>query len=75
VDVRPDISPQAVDELNRRLCRTGLSAWLMKWTFLHFLARIAHSRAELNAMIHRTGFSRQEIREDSLGYEVWLWKD
>jgi ubiquinone/menaquinone biosynthesis C-methylase UbiE len=75
VDLRPDVSAQAVDDFNRKARRTGFSAWFTKWTFLHFLARNAHSKAEFEQMIRRTGFSRHEIREDSLGYEVWLWKD
>jgi ubiquinone/menaquinone biosynthesis C-methylase UbiE len=75
VDLRPDVSAQAVDDFNRKARRSGLSAAFMKWTFLHFLARNAHSKADLERMIRRTGFSRHDIREDPLGYEVWLWKD
>jgi len=75
IDLRPDVSVQAIDDFNRTARRTGLPAVFTKWTFLHFLARNAHSKTEFEQMIRRTGFSRHEIKEDSMGYEVWLWKD
>ena len=75
VDLRPDVSAAAVDDFNHRAQRTGLPALFTRWTFLHFLARNAHSREELEVMIRRTGFSRHEIQEDPLGYEIRLWKD
>ncbi|HUI72382.1 MAG TPA: class I SAM-dependent methyltransferase [Spirochaetia bacterium] len=75
IDLRPDVSPQAIDDFNLTAHRVGIPALFMKWTFLHFLARNAHSKGELEEMISRTGFSRHRIDEDSMGYQVWLWKD
>ena len=75
IDLRPDVSVRTVDEYNRSSGRRGFPAFLTKRAFLSFLARNAHSKAELEEMIGRTGFSRHEIREDLMGYEVWLWKD
>ncbi len=75
VDLKPDVTPHAVDEYISRTGRRGASALFLKWTFLHFLRKRAHGRQELESLISRTGFSRHEIREDPLGYEVWLYKD
>lgn len=75
IDLRPDVAPQTIDEYNRKAHRQGISGLFMKWTFLGFLRKNAHSKAEFEGMIRLTGFDRHEIREDSMGYEVWLWKD
>jgi ubiquinone/menaquinone biosynthesis C-methylase UbiE len=75
IDLRPDVSVRTVDEYNRSSGRKGFPAFLTKRAFLGFLAKNAHSKAELEEMIGRTGFSRHEIREDPMGYEVWLLKD
>jgi ubiquinone/menaquinone biosynthesis C-methylase UbiE len=75
IDLRPDVTPQAVDDYARRSGRGGASALFLKWAFLHFLAKRAHSRDELERLISRTAFARHEITEDPLGYEVWLFKD
>ena len=75
IDLRPDVSPRAIDAYNSRAGRRGVSSLFMKWTFLHFLRKTAHPKAELEQMIRRTAFGRHEIREDPLGYEVWLWKE
>ncbi len=75
VDLKPDLTPQAVDEYIGRTGRTGASALFLKWAFLHFLRKRAHGRSELESLISRTGFSRHEIKEESLGYEIWLFKE
>ncbi len=75
VDLKPDVTPQAVDEYISRTGRRGASALFLKWSFLHFLNRRAHGKEELERLIARTAFSRYEIKEDPLGYEVWLFKD
>ncbi len=75
IDLRPDVGAQTIDEYNRKAHREGISGLFMKWTFLSFLRKNAHSKAELEGMIRLTGFDRREIKEDPMGYEVWLWKD
>ena len=75
IDLRPDVTPQAIDEYINRSHRKGASAVLLKWTFLQFLRKAAHSKADFECLIARTGFSRHEIREGPMDYEVWLFKE
>lgn len=75
VDLRPDVTAQAVDEYLRRGGRTGASALLLKWAFMRFLRKAAHSKAEFDGLIARTGFSRHEITARPMDYEVWLFKE
>jgi ubiquinone/menaquinone biosynthesis C-methylase UbiE len=75
VDLRPDVTPEAVDLYIRRTRRTRASAVFLKWAFLHMLRKTAHSKEEFEDFISRTAFARHEIREDPLDYEVWLFKE
>lgn len=75
VDLRPDVTPEAVDHYIRKSRRTRASAAFMRWTFLHMLRKTAHSKEEFEDLVSRTAFSGHEIREDPLGYEVWLYKE
>jgi len=75
IDLRPDVTPEAIDEYISRGRRTRASAAFMRWAFLHVLRKAAHSKAELEELIARTGFSRHEIRDEPLDYQVWLFKE
>ncbi|HVP18291.1 MAG TPA: class I SAM-dependent methyltransferase [Spirochaetia bacterium] len=75
VDLKPDVTPQVIDDYISRGHRRGASAVFLKWKFLQCLRRAAHSREEFESLIARTGFSGYEIREEPMDYMVWLFKE
>ncbi len=74
VDLRPDISMESIDEYVKTMGLGPIDSLMTKWTFKYMLTKYAHSQTEFKRFISQTGFSRSEIRENGLGFEVWLTK-
>lgn len=74
IDLRRDASPamvnQAVDDM-----RLGpVNRVITKLTFRFMLIKNAYAREHFEQMVARTRFSRTEILEKGIGFEVWMTK-
>ncbi|MFP5227025.1 MAG: class I SAM-dependent methyltransferase [Acidobacteriota bacterium] len=74
VDLRRDAP---VEEVNRLVDHMGLSAVnriITKLTFRFMLLKSAYAREHFEQMLAQTPFSKFEIVESGVGFEVWLNK-
>jgi ubiquinone/menaquinone biosynthesis C-methylase UbiE len=74
IDLRGDASP---DDIRTAVGSMGLSSinrLITQATFKHFLLKNAYTGAEIQQMVAQTPFARCDIREDSIGMQIWLEK-
>ncbi len=74
VDLRPDISDQAIKDYVKTMGLGPIDSLMTKWTFKYMLTKSAHSKDEIIGFISQTGFRKSEIKENGLGFEVWMIK-
>jgi ubiquinone/menaquinone biosynthesis C-methylase UbiE len=74
IDLRRDASwavvSRAVDEMGLGLVNRGIT----KLTFRFMLLKNAYAREHFEHMTAQTAFSKVDIREDGMGFEVWMSK-
>ena len=73
-DLSKDASVDEIDEYVKRSGRSGLDAWVTRWTFRHVLLKRAYTRNDLVRMAKESSFGKADIRSRDLGLEVWLTK-
>ncbi|HZZ37584.1 MAG TPA: class I SAM-dependent methyltransferase [Acidobacteriaceae bacterium] len=75
IDLRRDASwgdvSRAVNEMGLGLVNRAIT----KLTFRFMLLKNAYAREHFEHMTAQTAFSEVEIREDGIGFEVWMVKD
>ncbi|TMR11371.1 class I SAM-dependent methyltransferase [Nonomuraea turkmeniaca] len=74
IDLRRDVSKEAVDEDVARMGMGRLSKMLTRFTLRSLLPRRAYTKDEFEAFIGRTGFPTHEIRLSPLTLEADLRK-
>jgi len=74
IDLRPDVSDQAIDAEVKKMRLSWVSSLMTKLTFKHMLRKRAYSREQLRDMASQTPFKTCEIRDESIGFEVSLRK-
>ena len=74
VDLRRDVSPRDIDRYVDRMGMSLFSRWMTKLTFRLMLLKRAYTRDELDKMVTQTEFTKTEIAENEIGFEVWLTK-
>jgi ubiquinone/menaquinone biosynthesis C-methylase UbiE len=74
IDLRPDVSDEAIVAEVKKMKLSWLSSLMTKLTFKHMLRKRAYSREELRDMVSQTPFKTCDIREESIGFEVCLGK-
>jgi ubiquinone/menaquinone biosynthesis C-methylase UbiE len=74
IDLRPDVSDQAIAVEVNKMRLGWVSSLLTKLTFKYMLRKRAYSREQLREMASQTPFKTCEIHEESIGYEVALGK-
>jgi ubiquinone/menaquinone biosynthesis C-methylase UbiE len=74
IDMHSDVSDQAIDDFVAARRAGWFNALIMRWTFKHMLRRRAYSRQQMIDMAGRAGFSSCDIKDDSIGMDVWLRK-
>jgi ubiquinone/menaquinone biosynthesis C-methylase UbiE len=74
VDMRPDATPQAIDDEVKKLGAGWLNSLVIKWTFKHMLVKRAYSAEQFRLMASQTSFRSCEIDSSPLGQNVWLKK-
>ena len=72
IDMRNDVSDETIDEFVKSRPGGRINALITGWTFKHMLRKRAYSRTEMLAMATKAGFGRCDIKEASIGMEVWL---
>lgn len=74
IDLRPDLSWQAIDDTVRALHLGGVDALLTKLIFRFMLTRRAYRKEQLESLVAQSHFGGAEILELPISYEVWLRK-
>nr|SBP00706.1 Methyltransferase type 11 [Nonomuraea gerenzanensis] len=74
VDLRRDVSKQAVDDDVARMRMGVLSRMFTRFALRSFLPRRAYTRAEFDALVQGAGFGSYEIRQTPLTLEAELRK-
>jgi ubiquinone/menaquinone biosynthesis C-methylase UbiE len=73
-DLRRDASPE---EINTHVNDLGLgliNRLMTKLVFKYTLLKNAYTSAEIQQFVAQTDFARLDIREDTIGMEIWLEK-
>jgi ubiquinone/menaquinone biosynthesis C-methylase UbiE len=74
IDMRNDASNAAIDATVRDMKLGRVNALITRAIFKYSLRKRAYSKADMLAMAAATAFQGAEIREEALGFEVWLRK-
>ena len=72
IDLRRDVSKEAVTQYVNGLQLNVFSAVMTKAIFTSTLIKRAYTIREMKEMIGRTPFGGCNVKEDGLGFEVWL---
>jgi ubiquinone/menaquinone biosynthesis C-methylase UbiE len=73
VDMNHDVSKETLNEAAAQYSKPGFERWFMKMTFKG-LCKGAYSKTELESMINQTAFNKNEIKEDGIGFYIYLYK-
>jgi ubiquinone/menaquinone biosynthesis C-methylase UbiE len=74
IDLRGDASPQDIRTAVAGMGLNAVNRWLTQAAFRHFLLKNAYTGAQIRQMVAQTPFASCDIREDSIGMQVWLEK-
>ena len=74
IDLRRDTSCEDIKTLIDSLDLSWISTFITKWTFKVFLLKNAYTSGEIRQLVSQTRFAPPEIREDTVGMEIWLEK-
>jgi ubiquinone/menaquinone biosynthesis C-methylase UbiE len=74
IDLRGDASPQDIRMAIEKMGLSAINRQLTQWAFTHFLLKNAYTGAAIRQMVAQTPFASCDIREDSIGMEIWLEK-
>ena len=74
IDLRKDVSKEAIDAEVATLKQSPLNALFTKWTFRLMLVRRAYTRDRFVDFIRQTEFTDSDIRKTRTGFEISLRK-
>jgi ubiquinone/menaquinone biosynthesis C-methylase UbiE len=74
IDLRRDASYESVSVGVDAMRLGAVNSFITKLTFRYMLLKRAYTKGEFEAMIARTKFHPAQIREDSFGLEIMLYK-
>jgi len=74
IDLRGDASPEDIRTAVRSMGLSAINRLITQAAFKHFLLKNAYTGAKIQQMVAQTPFARCDIREDSIGMQVWLEK-
>jgi ubiquinone/menaquinone biosynthesis C-methylase UbiE len=72
IDLRRDASPTVVSQAVDRMGLGRLNRTFTKLTFRFILLKNAYTKENFQQMLAQTQFSRTEIVEADIGFEVWM---
>jgi ubiquinone/menaquinone biosynthesis C-methylase UbiE len=74
IDMRKDASNKAIDRAVDEMKLGRMNALITRAIFKYSLRKRAYSKADFLRMVAATPFRSAEIREETLGFDVWLRK-
>ncbi len=74
VDMNRNVSDRAISESVKKSGEKGFEAIFLKFTFKYFLRKGAYTKDEFAKLISKTKFSRSEIKEEGVGFYIYIWK-
>ena len=74
IDLRHDASPEDITAYVDKMGLSRINTMMTKWTFKHFLLKNAYTGAQIEQLVSQTSFASLDIREDTIGMEIWLEK-
>jgi len=74
IDLRGDASPEDIRTAVRSMGLSAINRLITQAAFKHFLLKNAYTGAKIQQMVAQTPFARCDIREDSIGMQIWLEK-
>ena len=74
IDLRGDASPEDVRTAVGSMGLSSINRLITQATFKHFLLKNAYTGAQIRQMVAQTPFAGCDIREDSIGMQIWLEK-
>ena len=74
MDLRRDASKASIAQLVQGMRLGAVNAAITKLTFRFLLLKRAYTRKQLEDMVAQTKFRAAKIKEDVIGFEVWLQK-
>ena len=74
IDLRGDASPEDIRAAVRNMGLSSINRLMTQATFKYFLLKNAYTGAQIQQMVAQTPFARCDIREDSIGMQIWLEK-
>jgi len=74
IDLRGDASPEDIRAAVRNMGLSSINRLMTQATFKYFLLKNAYTGAQIQQMVAQTPFVRCDIREDSIGMQIWLEK-
>jgi ubiquinone/menaquinone biosynthesis C-methylase UbiE len=72
IDLRKDVTPEAVAREVQNMRLTTFNAWLTRQTFRFTLLKRAYTRAEVETLVAESAFGACDIALDGIGFEVRL---
>jgi hypothetical protein len=72
--MRKDASNKAIDRAVDEMKLGHMNAFITRAIFKYSLRKRAYSKADFLRMVAATPFRSAEIREETLGFDVWLRK-
>jgi ubiquinone/menaquinone biosynthesis C-methylase UbiE len=74
IDMRKDASNEAIDSTVEDMKLGSMNTFITRAIFKYSLRKRAYSKADFQRMVAATPFRSAEIREQAIGFEVWLRK-
>jgi ubiquinone/menaquinone biosynthesis C-methylase UbiE len=74
IDLKRNASPEAVNHAVDRMGLSWFNRIMTKGVFRMMLIKSAYSKEEFERMLEQTNFSREEIIEEGIGFEIWMTK-
>jgi len=74
IDLRGDASPEDIRTAVGNMGLSAINRLLTQWAFKQFLLKNAYTGEEIQQMVAQTPFAGCDIREDSIGMQIWLEK-
>jgi ubiquinone/menaquinone biosynthesis C-methylase UbiE len=74
IDLRKDAPPEDIDRTVDGMGLNPVNRALTKQIFRHFLLRTAYTSEQFRAMLDQANFTRVDIQQVDIGFEIWLTK-
>jgi len=74
IDLRHDASPKQINRHVEAMHLSAINKVLTKLAFRTMLLKNAYTKEQFQHMLAQTAFRSVDIREDDIGFEIWLTK-